>query len=119
MPSVVTPHPGTREYRNQMVRIAELTVLEDVIHEVRFENCEIVGPAVLGLVHNVNVIGCAFDAPGPDALFWPIPEARGAVMGAVGLVNVEFSSCRFRRIGIAVPEAQLPEMTQGFGLAGN
>lgn len=46
MPTVVAPHPGTREYRNQLVRIAELTVLEDVIQDVRFENCVIVGPSV-------------------------------------------------------------------------
>jgi hypothetical protein len=119
MRSVATPHPATREYRNELVRIAELTVLEDVIHDVRFVNCEIVGPAVLGLIDNVTISGCGFDAPGSDALFWPLPASRGAVMGAVGLANVEILSCRFRRIGLAIPEERLPEMIEAFGFGGD
>lgn len=114
---MATSLPGTREYRNQIVRVAELTVLEDVIHDVRFENCQIVGPAVLALVDNVTISGAGFDAPGPEALLWPIPPTRTAVMGAVGLVNVEFLSCRFQRIGLAIPEQQLPEALAGFGLS--
>lgn len=115
MRDVVTPHLGTREYRNQLVRIAELTLLEDVIQDARFENCVIVGPAVLGLINNVTMSGCRFDAPGPDALLWPVPESRGAVMGAVGLMNVEIQSCQLQRIGIAVPEAQLEQFRREFG----
>ncbi|TWH75353.1 hypothetical protein JD78_03909 [Modestobacter roseus] len=113
---VVTPHPGTREYRNQLVRIADLTVLEDVIRDVRFESCVIVGPAVLGLIDDVTLSGCRFNAPGPDALLWPVSASRGSV-GAVGLVNVEFRNCELQRIGIAVPEEQIEQFRDDLGSA--
>lgn len=110
-----TPHPGTREYRRQLVRIADLAVTDDVIQDVRFENCQIVGPAVLAPLEDTTINGCSFDSQGPLELFWLIPPTRESVIGAIGLVRVEFFACRFQRIGLAVPEAHAEQFLRGFG----
>lgn len=109
-----SPHPGTREYRNQTVRITDLTVTDDLLADLRFENCTIIGPAVLALIDDVVLSNCGFDAPGADAVFWPVAPNRQIVIGAIGLVRVEFYSCRFMRIGIAAIEDTLPELLKGF-----
>jgi|SRR5215211_2462745 len=113
---VTTPHPGTREYVRQIVRLADLTVMEDIITDVRFEQCEIVGPAVVAPLEGVTMRNSRFDAPDSDALFWIVPSSREVVIGAIGLVRVEFFSCKFSRVGLAIPEHKLEEYKQGFGL---
>jgi hypothetical protein len=107
------PHPGTNEYRNQTIRIVDLVVIDDVIQGQRFENCTIVGPAVLALMGRVTLTHCFFDAPTADALFWPVPPERGQVLGAIGVRDTEFYSCRFQRIGFAGP----PELRESFAHA--
>lgn len=94
------------ERRNEIVRIADMVVLADVLEDLHFENCEVVGPAVLAVLEGVTFEGCAFEAPGPDALIWTVEDDR-IVMGAVGLRNVTFSNCRIRRIGLAVSQSQV------------
>ncbi|WP_375430490.1 hypothetical protein [uncultured Friedmanniella sp.] len=112
---MTTPHPGTREYRNQTVRITDLAVVEDLIVDVRFENCEIIGPAVLALLDGLVMNSCVFDSDGPEQLFWVVPDERPSVIGAIGLQRTEFYSCRFRKIGLAVPASRLEEIRSGFG----
>jgi hypothetical protein len=100
---VTAPHPGNREYRNETVRIAELTVVTDMLDNLRFENCQIIGPAVLVLLDHITMSNCSFDAPDPNSMFWIIPPDRPGVVGAVGVVNCEFFSCQFQRVGFAGP----------------
>lgn len=110
------PHPGTREYRSQVVRVSDLTVTTDVLEDLTFENCVITGPAVLGILEEVTIANCTFDAPDDDALFWPVPNSRPVVMGIVAVRRVGFFSCRFERIGLAVPEEGLSEFRDGFDI---
>lgn len=112
---VTTPHPGTREYRNTMIRITDLVVVEDVLRDVTFMNCEVVGPAVLAPLDGTTISGCSFDTEGESQLFWLVPSTRRSVIGAIGLLRVGFYSCRFRRIGLAVPEDRLADFRRGFG----
>lgn len=100
-------------YRNQFVRIPDLAVTDDVLRDLTFENCTIVGPAVLALLESTTISGCTWDGPF-DAFAWPIPEGRPWVIGAIGLVNVSFYGCRFQRIGLAFPESQNAAIRAGF-----
>jgi hypothetical protein len=111
-----TPHPGTREYRRDTVRITDLVVTDDFIEDVRFENCQIIGPAVLAPLQGCTFYACEFDSQGPDELFWIIPPERSSFIGAIGLLRVEFYACRFQRIGLAVPKIMVEEFRSGFGL---
>ena len=98
------PPTGNREFRNEIVRIAELTVNTVVLEDLTFQNCRIIGPAVLVPLAGGSIHHCTFDtSEGVDSIFWEIPATRTSVVGAVGLVNCHFSACTFVGIGIAGP----------------
>jgi hypothetical protein len=101
-------HPSDRHYRNQTVRLADLTVLNDVIEGVTFENCVIQGPAVVALMGQGSLTNSSFDAPSLDSVLWVIPDARNPVVGAVALVNCHIVGCALQRIGLAVLEKDDP-----------
>lgn len=60
---------GDKHYRNQLVRLADLTVTHDVIAGVTFENCTLVGPAVMPLMGETTFTDCGFDGD-PVGLLW-------------------------------------------------
>jgi len=99
-------------FRDEVVRIAELTVNTSILENLEFSNCRIIGPAVLVLLGGVSIIHPRWDAPDLDALFWEVPPTRELVVGAVGVAHCTFSNCRFEQIGIAGPRelrAQIEE----------
>lgn len=106
--------PGDRQYRNQLVRLSDLTVVRDVIEGVTFENCQIVGPAVVVLLDGITMSGCNFEGDA-ESVVWPI-GSRSRVMGAVGLKDCTIVGCQFQRIGIAIRDDQMDAMRVGFGL---
>lgn len=101
-------HPSDRSYRNQTVRIADLTVISDTIENVTFENCTIEGPAVLHLA-NGTMMRSGMEGH-LDAIVWVIPDDRTEVIGAVALVNCTIVGCQLRRIGLLVPESGADRM---------
>lgn len=110
--------PATRNFRNTLVRVADLTVVEDFVEGYTFSNCEIVGPAVVAFLGGTVVSHCSFDSPGQSALFWPIAPSREVVLGAVAFVGCHFSGCSFRRIGLALPEDEIEQAAAGIDFSG-
>lgn len=104
------PLTGDRKFRDQVVRIAELTVNTSTIEGYEFSNCRIIGPAILGLIEGVSILHCRWDAPGLEAVLWIVPPERGPVIGVVGVKDCVFSNCAFENIGIAGP----PELRADF-----
>jgi len=98
--------PFDSPYRNQLVRVADLTVVTDTVSNLRFENCQIVGPAVVAFM-GCNIADCSFDV-GPGTLESIVWEAKVdmIIIGAVGFMNCEFYGCSFQRIGVALPPAE-------------
>jgi hypothetical protein len=87
-------------FRNEVVRIADLTVNTNTIEAVEFSNCQIIGPAVLVPQGSSSFISCTW--PGSvEAIFWEIPSERTHVIGAVAAVDCTFSECRFVEVGLA------------------
>lgn len=107
------PMAGNREFRDEVVRVAALTVTNPLIEGCTFINCQIVGPAVLALVDSVNLTHCTFEAE-VNALFWEVdPEARPMVYGAVEVREVTFSECSFQAIGFAGTKELREQMETG------
>jgi hypothetical protein len=110
---VSAPLTGDRKFRNDPVRIADLTVNRTTIEDYEFVNCRILGPAVL-IIRDSTITACSWDAPGLDSIFWEISPARLQVVGAVGVFRCLFSNCRFEGIGIAGPPEMRAMLEGGF-----
>ena len=108
------PLRGDRTFRDEVVRIAELTVNTSLLEDLEFTNCRIIGPAVLALLGGVTIAHCGWDAPGIDAVFWEVPPERGVVVGAVGVARCTFSNCRFEGVGIAGPRELREQLERAF-----
>ncbi len=102
-------------YRDQTVRLADLTTVDDVLERLTFENCDVVGPAVVVLLGDTQVTDCHWTGDA-DAVLWPA-HGRQQVVGAIGLRNCLVTGSRFHRVGILVADDQLPAVRAGFGLA--
>ena len=88
-------------HRHEVIRITEMATVDDVLRELVFEDCEIVGPAVLAIMDRNQMRECRLDA---GEQLWDVPMQRGYV-GAIGLVACLFERCYFRRVGfIGAPE---------------
>jgi hypothetical protein len=83
-------------YRDIPIHIADLAPPNDVLARVTFENCEIIGPAVL-MPRNCDFRGCQFDGP---RILWTIEPGRYYI-GAIAVDECLFDRCRFRRVGLA------------------
>lgn len=94
----------TTNHVSEVVRLADLATVNPVIDGHNFENCLIVGPAVMLVMSGTAIEGCDL---GGDAvsIFWLVnPEVRNAVLGAIGVQNCSFRGCRFQNVGLAGPE---------------
>lgn len=108
------PQTGNREFRDEIVRIAELTVTTSVLESYTFQHCRIVGPAVLFAQGETSILHCSWNAPGIDAIFWEVPPTRTLIVGAVAISNCTFSSCTFEGVGIAGPRELREQMEAAF-----
>jgi hypothetical protein len=99
-PSVHSMVAAAKEYRNDVVRLADLTVNSSTIDGITFVGCQILGPAVLVPISS-TIVGCTWDAPDVNALFWEIASDRPVVVGAIAAVGCTFSSCKFSEVGLA------------------
>jgi hypothetical protein len=108
------PLSGDRTFRNDAIRIADLTVNTSTLEGYEFSNCRIIGPAVLVPLENVSIVGSTWNAPGFDAIFWEVPPTRPVVVGAVGIVRCTFSNCTFEQVGIAGPPEAREQLERGF-----
>ncbi|MEV8023419.1 hypothetical protein [Microbacterium sp. NPDC080220] len=87
--------------KREVVRVADLAVARPVIERHRFEDCLIIGPAVLATTGDDGLIeGCTFDGDA-SSLVWLIPDDRPYVIGAIEAANCQFVNCRFSMVGFA------------------
>lgn len=89
-----------RVTRSEVIRLADLATVSDIVEDRRFEDCMLVGPAVLVLLDSVDLISCGFEGSA-EAMLWELPADRTQVQGAIGLRRCSFIGCRFQRVGFA------------------
>ena len=107
-------HPGDRHYRNMALRVADLAVTDQIVRSVTFENCILIGPAVIALLGNASVSGCRLEGD-LDAVIWEVPAARHTLIGAIGFQDCALVGCELKLLGFAVPTPQIEAFRAGFG----
>jgi hypothetical protein len=99
----------------EVIRIALLAGDEGAIRDTEFVDCDIHGPAVLYSAEGGKISSCSWDGDF-DSVIWALGPTRQRIVGAVALERCSFVGCRFRNVGLAVPEAAIPDVKAGFGL---
>lgn len=96
--------------------VAGLRWRDAVLRERIFEDCYIVGPAVLQPMNTGEVEGYVFVGDdtwweeGTKDAFWSPAEWSGPYTGIVGTEDCVFRNCRFRQVGILFQEQELKEL---------
>jgi hypothetical protein len=101
-------------YTGEVIRLALLAGGEGAIRDKEFADCDLHGPAVLFLGDDATVSRCQWDGD-MDSVLWVIPANRTRITGAIHVERTTFVGCRFRKVGIAVPEAAVAQVRAGFG----
>ncbi len=103
--------------RGRMIYLMDLLApgARPIIENRTLEDCEIKGPAMMGLLGGVTIDGGSFDGT-LESLFVEVAEKR-FIIGAIGLQNVVLRRCRFTQIGIIGTKEQIEKAKQGFRAA--
>lgn len=95
-----------------VVKIADLADSHSVVQDRKFEDCQILGPAVLAPLEGVHFLNSGFDGTF-DSIFREVPEGQ-MLIGVVGLQRVIFDRCQFTNIGIVATRQFIELAGQAF-----
>jgi hypothetical protein len=84
---------------DKTIYIADLARIESTVHDKVFERVTFIGPAIIALISDNNLIETTIDGGGADfdALVLPVPQGTRTV-GAIGFRNCVLKHCNFFRI---------------------
>lgn len=110
----VTPFPSGKYLHGETIRLCDFVVAGEkpIIEGKTFEECTLLGPAMVYLFGVSTVHNCSFDG-GMDSLFIEV-EADRVVIGVIGLKDCVFRKCRFRGIGVIGPSDLIKRWREGF-----
>ena len=95
-------------YRDQTVWLCDLVRESILLDGVTFENCHILGPAVLVPFENDSFVRTTFQADSsPDDVLWEVPPTRKALIGAIPMRNCRMVSCKTTNVGFAGPKKSI------------
>lgn len=90
-----------KRYKGQTLSIHGVPRQGNLIVGVTFEDCTIIGPAVV-VPTATSFSGCGFNVAGNvESILWVVTPERDPVVGAIGLSGCSFVRCKFEKIGIA------------------
>lgn len=96
------PHgfPQRRLFVGATVALTDLVGLPPVIVNTEFEDCHLVGPALIAALGPLELSHSTL--PGGHFI-WELPAAEGEMVGVIGLVESAIRRCTLDGIGLAVP----------------
>jgi hypothetical protein len=103
-PDVSEPAPL---YRNRTLRVVDVVTVPGttIVEGVRFENCRLIGPAVVYLMESV-LDGAAFHVDKHnETIIWDVKPNTDKV-GLIAMVNCVFVDCVFAQLGFAMTPPQ-------------
>lgn len=88
-----------KTYRDTVVRLCELAGDEGVLQGLSFVNCEVRGPAVLGV--RESIFRSNKWTGDPDSVLWEVPKSRPYIVGQLTVLGCTFEECTFVNVGYA------------------
>lgn len=89
-------------FESEVVRLADLALVNDVLDGYEFRDCLLLGPAIVVPMGETSISNSMFNGE-IDALFWLVETGRELIVGAIGLHNCVIDGCSFQRVGFAGP----------------
>jgi hypothetical protein len=89
-----------RTVRGETLYLAQVAIPKDYIHDYQFEDCNLLGPAIIALMGEVAFISTSFEGPSLEAMAWEVPENTVRI-GAIAVSRCRFLRCRITGVGIA------------------
>jgi hypothetical protein len=106
-------NPLDSYFSKKSIRLIDLLLSGQFsISDKTFEDCYILGPAVIGLMGNSFLDSCTFIIPPGSDPFIEAPE-NTFIVGPMALNNCIFRRCKLTAIGIVASKAQIENMKRG------
>lgn len=86
--------------RGEDIYLADIARERGILDGLRFEDCHIMGPAVIVVQGEFDLVNNTIEAD-PDAFLWELPEGRDRVTGAILVKDTVFEGCTFTNVGLA------------------
>ena len=99
-------------YKDRVIRLCELVAENGVLTSVRFDHCDIKGPAVV-VLQDSTLSHSNLGSPSADAILWEIPLSRPVVVGAILAKDCVFDRCTFFNVGFAGPPTLIQKIRAG------
>lgn len=107
----------------ETLRLADLvTESNAVIRDTSFEECTLLGPAILWFAKNVEIINNSWNGAGPAASvdnYLIVVQPGSSVMGAIAVEDSRFFKCQFQVCGILVDPATAERWRSDVGVGRN
>lgn len=101
-------------FRNKKILICELARDELQIRNKRFEDCELVGPAIILIMGSTLLANSHFEGSFEDTVIIIQEERR--LVGVVGFEDCVFERCKFLKVGIIITPSLEEKFRKGFGV---
>ncbi len=95
-----------------VIKIADLADSRSLVEDKRFEDCEILGPAVIAPLEGVHFLNSSFGG-NFESVFREVPQGL-PLIGVVALRRVIFDRCQFTNIGIVGTHEFIAMASKGF-----
>lgn len=107
-----TRGPGSY-LRNEKILICELASDKPVVKDKTFEDCELIGPAMIFLTGSTFMVNSSFEGSFEKTVL--ILREKRWLMGVVAFEDCIFKRCKFLKVGIIASPGQEEKYRKGFG----
>lgn len=94
--------PDRKTYQNETVYLPDLVKSVGPVITATFENCHLLGPAIVVLLSDTSVEGVSFGVENsdPETILWEVPE-NSFKIGAIGFQDCRIMGGRTEAVGFA------------------
>lgn len=89
-----------KKFQSEVVRLADLAIVDTMLDGYEFNDCLLMGPAVVILTGEIEMDGINIGGD-VQSVFWLIEPGRSLIVGGIAFTNSKFIDVRFQGVGFA------------------